>query len=93
VDPRRGTAGARPAGLALAASPDHVTVADVLDVVRDPAEIDGPAVAAAVDVGASALRRRDAAAREALQHVSLRGLTGGHACGPEITPLARQRAG
>jgi hypothetical protein len=38
------------------------------------------------------LRRRDAAAREALQHVSLRGLTRGHAGGPEITSLARQRA-
>ena len=65
---------AEPPGLALAASPDRVRVVDVLDVVRDPATIDGPALAAAADAGAGVLRRRDAAVREALERVSLRDL-------------------
>lgn len=82
---------AEPEGLALAVSPDRVTVLDVLDVVRDPDGTDVPALAAAPDVGASVLRRRDAALREVLGRTTLRDLAGG----PEdsgVPQLARYRA-
>jgi hypothetical protein len=62
---------AEPEGLALRASPDHVSALDVLGIVRDPAP------------GGSVLRRRDAAVRDALEGLMLRGL---------ISPLARYRA-
>jgi hypothetical protein len=72
-------------------SPDQVSVVDVLDVVRDPAMTDKPALAAAGDAGASALRRRDAAVREVLEGVTLRDLV--RASGPDATvsELARYR--
>jgi membrane protein len=84
---------AEPEGLALAASPDHLTVVDVLDVVRDPAAIDGPALAAAGDAGASILRRRDTAVREALERVSLRALAGAPGTTSSVAELARHRPG
>jgi len=83
---------AEPEGLALAASPDHVTVVHVLDIVRDPAAIDGPALAAAGDAGASVLRHRDAAVRDALERVSLRALAGSPGTTPSVAELARHRA-
>lgn len=79
---------AEPAGLALAVSPDQVSVVDVLDVVRDPASIDERALHAAADAGAMALRRRDAAVREALERVSLRDLSGAGAPAGWSPPLA-----
>jgi membrane protein len=84
---------AEPPGLALAAAPERVTVVDVLDVVRDPASIDEPALAAAGDAGAEALRRRDAAVREALAHVNLRELAGEPGAASRLTRLPRNRAG
>jgi membrane protein len=83
---------AEPEGLALAAAPDRVTVIDVLDVVRDPAAIDEPALTVAADAGASVLRHRDAAVREALGRVSLRALVGVPGTESGITQLARYRA-
>lgn len=83
---------AEPEGLALAASPDHVSVVDVLDVVRDPARIDEAALAAAADAGASVLRRRDAAVRDALARVTLRSLVELGGAEPAIAQLARSRA-
>jgi membrane protein len=62
---------AEPEGLALAASPESVTVVDVLAVVRDPTAIDERALTAAADPGAGVLRRRDAAVGNALQHLTL----------------------
>ena len=67
-----------------------MTVVDVLDVVRDPAMIDEPAVAAAADAGAGALRRRDAAVRQALPRVPVRALVTEADAG--IRQLARHRA-
>jgi membrane protein len=84
---------AEPEGLALAASPDQVTVVDVLDVVRDPGTVDGPALAAAADAGATILRRRDEAVREALERVSLRDLVTLPGTESGVTQLARYRAG
>ena len=84
---------AEPEGLALAASPDRVTAVDVLDVVRDPATVDGPSLAAAADAGAEVLRRRDAAVREALENVTLRDLVALPGAESGITRLARYRAG
>jgi membrane protein len=84
---------AEPQGLALAAAPEHVTVVDVLEVVRDPATIDAPALAAAADAGAAALRRRDAAVRGALEHVSLRDLVGDPDAAPPLARLPRERLG
>jgi membrane protein len=82
---------AEPEGLALGASPDQVTALDVLAVVRDPARIDEPALASAPDAGASVLRRRDAAVRDALERVTLRGLISpGVESG--VSQLARHRA-
>jgi membrane protein len=83
---------AEPEGLALAASPDQVTVVDVLDVVRDPASVDEPVLAGASDAGAGVLRRRDAAVREALERMSLRALVGQPGAEAGITELARYRA-
>ena len=84
---------AEPEGLALAASPDQVTVVDILDVVRDPGTVDGPALAAAGDAGATILRRRDQVVREALERVSLRELVTLPGTESEVTQLARYRAG
>jgi membrane protein len=84
---------AEPEGLALAASPDRVTAVDVLDVVRDPATVDGPSLAAAADAGAEVLRRRDTAVREALENVTLRDLVALPGAESGITRLARYRAG
>lgn len=83
---------AEPQGLALAASPDRVTVLDILDVVRDPVAIDEPALAAAGDAGASVLRRRDAAVRQALERVSVRDLVDLAGTESKIDQLARFRA-
>jgi len=82
---------AEPEGLALAMSPDQVSVVDVLDVVRDPAMTDKPALAAAGDAGASALRRRDAAVREVLEGVTLRDLVRGSGPDATVSELARYR--
>jgi hypothetical protein len=83
---------AEPPGLALAASPERVTVVDVLDVARDPATTDAPALAAAADPGAEALRRPDTAAREALADLSLRQLVGEPGAASRLTRLPRNRA-
>jgi membrane protein len=83
---------AEPEGLALAASPDSVTVVDVLAVVRDPTAIDEPALAAAADAGAGVLRRRDAAVRETLERLTLRSLVDQPGGESSIGQLARYRA-
>jgi DNA-binding IscR family transcriptional regulator len=83
---------AEPEGLALAAAPEHVSIVDILDVVRDPAAIDAPALAAAADAGAAALRRRDAGVREALEHVNLRDLVGDPGSAPILARLPREAA-
>lgn len=83
---------AEPEGLTLATSPDHVTVADVLDVVRDPAAVDAPALAVAADAGAKVLRRRDAVVRDALEQTSLRALVDPPGPDATVAPPTRFRA-
>jgi membrane protein len=62
-----------PDGVLLARAPDHVSVIDALDAIREPAslETDPPEVPGPV---AEALRRRDEAVRGALSAVTLRSL-------------------
>lgn len=84
---------AEPQGLALASPPDQVTVADILDVVRDPAAIDGTALQERSDPAAIALRRRDAAVREAIGRTTLRALVEAGTTETAVTELARYRAG
>jgi membrane protein len=83
---------AEPEGLTLGASPDHVSVLDILRVVRDPARIDDRALTAAGDAGAGVLRQRDAAVRDALDSVTLRNLVELRNAEPGIAQLARERA-
>jgi hypothetical protein len=64
-------------------------VVDIRDVIRDPAALDGPALAAAGDAGADVLRRRDAAVRETLEGVSLRQLVRAPEGEARIARLAR----
>jgi membrane protein len=82
-----------PGGLALACPPDRVTVMDVLDIVRDPHAVDGPAVRDAGDPAADMLRRRDTAVHEALGRVTLRALVEASSAEAAVTELARYRAG
>jgi membrane protein len=85
---------AEPPGLALAADPDALSVMDVLEVVRDPGATDRAALVAAADPGARMLQRRDAAVREAFEHLSLRELCRGGGPGRAVwaarTPAARE---
>ena len=73
--------------------PHHAPVQARCQPSPTPATIDAPALAAAADVGAATLRRRDAAVREALEHVSLRDLVGDPDAAPLLAQLRRERLG